>query len=357
MFWKLLFLPLFLATLPSTTNYQLNSYGFGSGGTAGSSTPNYSLEGISGEIGGQTGTTATYNLKPGFIETQQANVPKVTLTNPANYYDKLKFAIDEQANPTDAKYALQVKVNDVSCDFTTGTIRYVKNDDTLGATLATTDYQTYTTWGGASGANIIGLASNTTYCIRAKATQGQFTESGYGPSTSAATVGQSLSFCIYTNANCGAGGNSVAFSGLVAGSIASAPNNSGVFAIGADFATNADFGGNVYIYDLNGGLHSTAASYTLASATANLSSVNEGFGAQIVSVTQTTGGPLSKVSPYDGTLNNVGILSGSIATLFSSSNPLTGGVGKTQLMVKPANTTPEADDYTDTITLIAAASF
>lgn len=363
MFWKLIPLaPLLLAALPSTTNYQLNSFGFGSGGTANSSTANYSLEGVSGELSGQTGATTNYNLKPGYIETQQANVPKVTLTNPSSYYDKLKFVIDEQGNPSDAKYALQVCIG---ADFSPtsisptcpGTIKYVKNDDTLGASLAVTDYQTYAAWGGASGQNIIGLASNTTYYIHAKATQGLFTESGYGPSSNAATVGQSLSLCMYTNANCAGGGSSVAFSGLVAGSVTSAPNNSGVFAIGTDFATNADFGGNIYIRDSSTGLHSTAASYTLASATANLTAVSEGYGAQIVSVAQTTGGPLSKVNPYDGSSNSVGGLTTSFATIFTSGAPLTGGVGKTQLMVKPSNITPEATDYADTITLVAAASF
>lgn len=351
------FTPLLLAVLPSTTNYQLNSYGFGSGGTAGSSTGSYSLEGVSGELNGQTAGTTNYNLKPGYTESQQANVPKVTLTNPGNNYDKLQFVIDQQSNPSDAKYALQVKVGDPACDYSSGTIRFVKADNTLGATLTTADYQTYSAWGGGSGANAIGLVANTTYCMRAKATQGQFTESAYGPSSSAATVGQSISFCMYTNANCAAGGSTVSFSGLVAGSIASAPNNGGSFAIGTDFATNANFGGNVYVYDLNGGLTSSSAGYTLASATADLSSASQGYGAQVVSTTQTSGGPLTIQSPYNLSGNNVGILSPTVATILGSSGPIVGGTGKTQLMVKPSNITPEATDYADAITVIAAASF
>jgi hypothetical protein len=346
------FLP-FFASLPSTTNYELNSYGFGSGGTANSTTTNYALEGITGEASGQSASTSTYQLKPGFNETQQANVPKVTLSNPSSYYDKLKFVIDEQSNPTDALYALQVKVNDATCDFTTGTIRYVKSDNTLGSSLALTDYQTYTTWGGASGANIIGLSSNTTYCIRAKATQGKYTESAYGPNTSAATVGQQLSFCLYSNANCAAGGNTVAFSGLLPATVTNAPNN-----IGLDFATNANAGGNVYIYSLNGGLKSiSAGNYLLASATADLSAVSEGFGGQIASVTQSSGGPFSKVSPFDGASNNVGLINSSIVTIFTSASPLTGGSGTVQLKVRPSNATPSATDYAETITFVAAASF
>jgi hypothetical protein len=343
----------FFASAPATGNYQLNNYGFGSGGTANSSTGNYALEGITGEISGQTAATSTYNLKPGFVETEQANVPQVTLSNPSNYYDKLKFVIDTQSNPSDALYALQIKAGDATCNFSTGTINYIKSDLTVGGTLTLTDYQTYTAWGGASGANIIGLSPSTTYCVRAKATQGKFTESVYGPSSSAiATSGLSISFCLYTNVNCAAGGNSVAFGNLPASTVTNSPNNMGV-----DFATNADFGGNVYIYDLNGGLRSTAASYTLASATADLSSANEGYGAQIASVSQSSGGPFSKVSPYNGASNNVGALSTTINTIFSSTSPLTGGAGAVQLQVRPSSTTPEAADYTDTITLIAAASF
>jgi hypothetical protein len=344
----ILLVPATLSALPATTNYQLNSYGFGSGGTANSATSNYSLEGITGEVSGQTSTTTNYSTKPGFVESQQANVPKVTLTNPSNYYDKLKLVIDQQNNPSDAKYALQVKVGDATCDFTTGTIRYVKSDQTLGASLATTDYQLYTTWGGGSGSNIIGLTGSTTYCIRAKATQGKFTESGYGPSTSAATVGQQISFCTYsTSGSCG-GSNSVTFGALTAGNIKNSTTN-----IGVDFATNANSGGNVYIYSANGSLTSTIASGSpITSATGNLTSASQGYGAQISTVSQ-----LTKVSPYDQSGNTVGILSTNVNTILTASAPVTAGTSAIQLQAKPSNTTKAATDYTDTLTLIAAAAF
>jgi hypothetical protein len=347
MFWKIpLLLPLLLAALPATSNYQLNSYGFGSGGTSDSGTSNYSLEGISGEISSQPEATSNYTALPGFTQTQQANVPKVTLTNPSNYYDKLHFVIDQQSNPSDALYALQIST---TSDFSSG-INYVKSDNTIGPSLTLADYQTYTAWGGSSGANIIGLAANTTYYLRVKATQGQFTESAYGPAASAATVGQSLTFCLYTT-SCGSG-NSINFSGLVANNITNSPDN-----ITVDFDTNADLGGNVYVYSANGGLASSSAGYTITSATADLSSAAEGFGAQILSVSQSSGGPFSKVSPYDGSGNNVGALGTTAATIFSSAAPLTGGSGSVQLQVKPSSTTPEATDYSETITFVAAAGF
>ncbi len=93
-----------LAVLPATSNYKLNSYGFGSGGTVSSHTSTYSLEGTTSELNGQTGSTANTKTKPGFVETQQANVPKLVSldNNGGQYYNKLHFVIDNQNNPTDA---------------------------------------------------------------------------------------------------------------------------------------------------------------------------------------------------------------------------------------------------------------
>lgn len=123
---------LVFATLPSTSNYQLNSYGFGSGGTANASTSTYALEGNAGGLGGNTGSTSTYQLKPGFVETQQAHVPKIASFDNGSgvYYNKLHFVIDTQGNPTDALYALSISTDNFGSN-----IRYVKSDLTVGTTL------------------------------------------------------------------------------------------------------------------------------------------------------------------------------------------------------------------------------
>lgn len=344
----------FFAALPATTNYQLNSYGFGSGGGT-SSTSNYSLEGITGETSGTTSTTSTYNLKPGFVETQQANVPKVTLTNPSNYYDKLHFVIDQQANPSDALYALQACVgadwtgSPLTCG---GTTLYIKSDNTLGASLTTSDYQTYSAWGGSGGGNIIGLTPSTTYYVRARATQGQFTESAWGPSSSSSTNGQSISFCLYTSGSCAGGGSSVAFGALLANTVNNAPSQ-----IGLDFATNANFGGKVYVSSANGGLKSNSVNFTLSSATADLSSAGSGYGARVTSASQTSGGSFSAVSPYNQLSDNVGVLNTVFAELLSSPSSLSGGTASVLLKAKPDSSTPAANDYSDTVTVVVAASF
>lgn len=330
------------AALPATTTYQLNSYGFGSGGTAGTSTATYALEGNSGEVSGATGTTSNYNAKPGFIETQQAHVPKISAfdNGSGSYYNQLHFVIDQQGNPTDALYALQISTSSTFAS----NINYVKSDLTIGPTLNLSDYQTYTTWGGASGANIIGLLPNTTYYLRAKATQSKFTESGYGPSASAATVTPSLSFSVTPT--------TINFGSLLANTVVDAPQN-----ISITFATNASSGGTVYIKGLNTGLFSPGASATIPSATGDLSSLSHGFGARVTASSQTTGGPFSSVSPYNGSANNVGITDTTIRKILDSAAPLTGGSGTVLLKAKSAVNDPVKADYTETITMIAAASF
>ncbi len=337
--WIILGLALF-AQLPATSNYQLNSYGFGSGGTANSTTANYALEGISGEASGQTSSTANYSVKPGFIETQQANVPKVSaFTNGGGtYYNKLHFVIDQQSNPSDALYALSISTDNFSSD-----VKYVKSDLTVGGTLNLSDYQTYTTWGGASGADIIGLLPNTTYYLKIKATQGKFTESGYGPVSSASTVNPSLSFSLSTN--------SLSLGSLIAGTVIDAPTT-----IDITFATNATSGGDVFISGISGGLYSTLASFTIASASADLTAASRGFGAQVTS-TGASSGTFSSVSPYNGAANNVGITDSTIRRIITASAPVVGGTGSVLIKAKSSSTDPAANDYTETITMLASASF
>ena len=331
---------LILAALPGTTNYKLNSFGFGSGGPSGSSTSNYRVEGITGETNGQVTSTATYKDKPGFIQTQQANVPIApTLTNPSSYYDKLKLVINPSANPTDATFAIAISADNFVSD-----TRFIKNDHTVEVALTTADYQTYSTWGSAGGFNIIGLAPNTTYTVKAKATQGRFTESAYGPTASAATVGQQITFSLSTN--------SEAMGNLLPATVTNSPTN-----VAANIATNADSGGNVYINGLNTGLRSATASFTIASATADLAAAPSGFGVQAASVTQSSGGPLSSVSPYNGSAQNVGITDTVLRTIFQTSAPIVGGQGTFTIMAKAASTTPAASDYLETLTVIAAAVF
>lgn len=337
---------LILAQMPSSSTYKIDSYGIGTGGTAGSSSSNYSIQGISGEQSAGQITSPTYKINPGYVYTEQADVPPAPIfTNDANWYNKLHFIINPSDNPSDAKFALAIS------DDNFVTTRYVQNDNTVGSTLGLEDYQTYAQWGSGTGEDVIGLSPSTTYKLKAKATDGDYTESGYGPAATASTVGPLLSFSINTDSQ-PSPPFSINFPSLTAGSISTSSDK-----INVSFATNAKNGGKVYIYDANSGLLSPSRSYTIASATADLSSALEGYGAISVSAGQSSGGPFSAQSPYNGSSENVGILNTLIRPIYSSANPVVGGAGSFRLKAKPKTTTPQATDYADILTLIAAGEF
>jgi hypothetical protein len=327
------------AALPATTNYQLNSYGFGTGGTANSTTSTYALEGTTGEVSGSPSTTTTYTVKPGFTQTQQAHIPKITIDNGSGtYYNKLHFVIDQQNNPSDALYAISISTDNFASD-----IRYVKSDMTVSNSLVVADYQTYTAFGGASGANIIGLNSSTTYYVRVKATQGKFTESAYGPIASVATVGAQLSFSLSTT--------TVAMGALLPATVV--PGN---HTVDITFATNAASGGDIYISGQNGGLKSARTGVTIASGSFDLSAQQHGFGAQISAIGASTG-TFSKVNPYDQSSNTVGVVDATIRRIMTTAGPITGGTGSVTFKAKATATDPAAPDYTEQSTMLASANF
>jgi hypothetical protein len=339
----------FLASMPSSSHFTINNYGFGSGGIGNSASASYSLNGISGEQANQPAASASHSLNPGNNSTQQAQEPLApTFDNPANYYDKLHLAINSSSNPSDATFAIAVSSDGFA------TTQYIKSDGTVGTSLSITDYQTYSAWGGASGSLVTGLHDSTTYCIKVKAMQGKFTETGYGPQSCATTAPPSLDFDIDVSAS-----NSetsppyqVDFGNLLAGSVSDSPTK-----IWFDLDTNAVNGAKIYISDQYGGLHSIGAVHTISSASVDLSGQSEGYGAQSQSVSQSSGGPISAISPYNASSQNVGILSSTIRPIYSSSAPIS--AARTSLLLKAidSTTTPSGTDYTDVITAIASGSF
>lgn len=194
------------AAYPSSTNYKIQDYSFGAGGTKGSSSSNFSLFGIAGQVEFGRPSSTNFKVGSGLTYTMKSNVPSSpTFTNPSSNYERLKFVITTSNNATDTTYALQISTDSAFL----ADVKYVKTDNTMGTPLATTDFQTYTTWGGATGAYVTGLSANTTYYLRVKARQSRFTESEYGPSASATTANPSLTFSVDANA--------VTFSNLNAG--------------------------------------------------------------------------------------------------------------------------------------------
>lgn len=339
----------FLLAMPASTSYQLKSYGFGSGGTADSTSPNYSLNAITGEQGGGELSGGGYKTESGLVYTEQSNVPVApALDNPGNFYNRLRLIIDASGNPSDTKFAVAISKDNFV------TTQYVQSDATVGNSLGAEDYMTYAQWGGAGGTTIIGLSSGTAYKVKVKAMQGKFTETGYGPSASASTSDQTLSFDIDVSANDEKTDPpfAVNFGSIDAGTVADAPQK-----IWVDFSTNGDSGGRVYISGENSGLASTVANYKINSVSGNLDALSEGFGVQGSSVSESSGGPFTIDSPYDQSGNTVGLVAQSAQGIFASNGPITGGRASFLLKAKASAVTPSANDYNEIFTVIASGGF
>ncbi len=175
---------------PQSTTYELKEYGFGAGGTDGSTSPSYSMFGVLGEVDSDTLSSATFRSGNGLVFTLQSNVPATPgFTNPGNTYDRLQITLDTGSNSTDTKFAIAISTDNFA------TTSYIQSDNTVGAVLGTEDWQTNTIWG-ASGFFVTGLAQNTTYKIKVKAKQGNFTESQWSQTATATTSVPSLTFNI-----------------------------------------------------------------------------------------------------------------------------------------------------------------
>ena len=341
----------FIFAAPTSTSYQLQSYGVGSGGVSNTSSTTYRAQAISGEQSSSgASTSTTYSTKTGLVSMQLTNVPAApTFTNPSSYYNKLHIVIDNGGNPSDTIFSIAI-----SPDGFSPTTNYVKNDNTVTSSFSTSDWLTYTGWGGASGFDVIGLMSNTTYTIKVKAKHGDFTESAYSSTATAATISPSLTFDIDVSATDSESSPpyALSFSNLLPSTVTDSSKK-----IWIDLDTNGTSGGTVFISSLNSGLKSTLATHTINSVTGNLAVLSEGFGFQNQSATQTAGGPFSAQSPYTGTAQNVGLADTSLRKFYVSSSAITAGRGSILLKALSGADTPSAADYQDSLTFVASASF
>jgi hypothetical protein len=331
----LLFPTVLFAAFSSSPSYQLKSYGVSPGGTNSSSSATYNLQGTAGEQtnGTSTGQTAPYTANSGSIQTEQINVPPApTLSNVT--YNSIKFTLDSSKDPSDATYAVAISSNNFV------TTNYINSAGVLAGSAV---YQTYASWGGSSGTNIVGLANNTTYEVKVAAMEGQFTNTEFGPFASATTTTPSVTFSVSPN--------SVSLGNLLPGSVVTSSN------ITLGFTTNALSGGAVYVYGANGGLRSTSRSFTIPAFTGDLSSQSQGFGVQATAPTQTSGGPFTLASPFNGTSHTVGAETVVPQQIVFTTSPITGGSANTNFQAITSSTTPSASDYQETLTFNAAANF
>ncbi len=327
------------ATFSQSSNYQLQNYNLGSGGTNSASSSTYRLNASTGEVSSTPGSGSSDKVLPSSIQAQQANVPLApTLDNGGStYYNKLNCTINKGgADASDYTYAIAV-----STVSNFATINYVQSDGTLGANQV---YRSYAAWGGGSGSFIVGLAPNTTYYVKVAAMQGLFTNSAFGPSANASTANPSLTFSLSPS--------TLNLGSLLAGSVITGGTD-----IAVGFSTNAGTGGNVYIAGANVGLRSVTTGTTIAAVSADLTSQSQGFGVRGLTASQSSGGPLTIVSPYNGSGNVVGAPTLTFLPIFSTSAAVNGGSATAAVKAKAAATTPAANDYQEILTFVASASF
>ncbi len=370
-----------------STNYKIvevNTKGGGSTQTSSSGDMKLltSIDAFAGDPGA---LSSNYRVGYGNIVAFIANVPKISCfetstsgsssctTGPSylntngmitvcgylGCYNRARFEIDIQKNPTDTLYSIQISTDNFASDikYIDGITKKPKSTKNLN------DYLTKASWESTT-FNIRGLQSSTQYSIRAVALHGDYTESVPGPSISATTTAASVFIDIdiddidgYTTETSAPYTVSIDNTRKL---IQTGPPQTAFDLIWFDLATNAESGFVLLNKSTNNGLYSSSQSYTITSATADLDGVTEGYGLQKYYTNQeyhtaSTNGDLGSITTapiYSITGNYVGITENIFNKVFESEKPIYNG--RTSLFVKAraASTTPEASDYTDNIVFV-----
>lgn len=331
-----------VSSFSSNSTYDLNSYSIGSGSGTNFSNGSYNGQAALGGASSSNALPGSGNIdETGGIQTEQIAIPQApTLSNGSNtYYNKLGITLNNSMGtstyPTDVTFAIEIAT---TSGFTSPS--YVQTAGVLGGSPF---YQSYASWGGSSGSFIVNLSSSTTYYVKVAAKQGMFTNTDFGPSTNATTAAPSITFSVSPS--------SVSLGNLLTGSVETSSN------VTLGLTTNAASGGNIFVSGTKNGLYSPSQNYTISALTGNLASSSEGFGLQGTGASQSSGGPLSIDSPYNGSSNNVGTENTSYAQVFSTANPITSGSATLDFQAKSATSDPGGSDYAETLNFVAAASF
>src|SRR5579871_882940 len=268
---------------PQSSNYIMENFGFGGGGTASSSSTNYSVFGTVGESDAASPSSQNFRAGEGLLYTMIASVPATpTFTNPNSNYNKLLIKINPTLNPSDYTYLIAISSDNFASD-----TRYIGSDNTPRTGYSVLDFRSFSSWGGTSGVFITNLNPGTTYTVKVKSRQGFYTESPFGATAQATTSNPILSFSVSPN--------SVNMGQLTPGSVTTAGTT-----VTATVTTNGTGGAIIYAYDSNSGLTSSSVGDTINAVSSDLSVAAQGYGIRGNSVTQTSGGPMEILSPYNG---------------------------------------------------------
>jgi hypothetical protein len=141
-------------------------------------------------------------------------------------------------------------------------------------------------------------------------------------------------------------------------------DNSAIKSIWVDLDSNAAGGVAITVISSGGALKSTSVpSKTIPSATGTMAPGVANYGLCVGSVTQTSGGTLTKVSPFDGAtctaghVNTVGVVTTSPQNILTVSSGIVGGRSEIRVNAENSVITPASNDYADTLTFIATGTF
>lgn len=359
--------------------YKIIDATISSGGETATS-DNYDLHSTIGDFSSNPRLTSdSYTLKSGPVEIFTANVPliqcfetdtdgssdcqspgylasngMVTVCGQGGCYDRARFEIDNQRNPPDTLYGIQVSIHP---DFTPGTTNYVDATTfTATGSRELANFRTESHWENET-FNLRGLNQSTNYYIRVSALHGDFTESQFSPAASSTTSNSSLSFDIdisgttwsdsnpQHNINLSLEPNVTQKSSNLIWMTVGTNNRNGIF-----LAQNGAYGG----------LHGT--SYEIESATSDLSTASTGFGLQDypsaasgqystpATGTLTTLSAFSQYSAnYNGATENVGIIDTSVNNIYEASDPLYSARSAMYIGAKIDHTVP-GGNYSEIVT-------
>lgn len=355
----------------NSTTYKIIDFSYNNTGSNQTSATNFkTLINLNNAPNDSRFSSTNYRIGAGAVNVWLANVPKIKcfetvsagstnctasavsggmvhVCGQGGCFDKARFEIDTQNNPTDALYSMQI-----STDPSFAAYSYIDGSTlTLKSSHTINDYLTKTAWETPT-FNVLGLTANTTYYLRATALHGNYTESDPGPTANATTGLPSITFDIDIADTTGFSAESAPPYAVSLGSIVSTASTTATNLIWMDIGTNVAAGVNVFAKSANSGLRSPSKSYTLASGNLNLDATS-GYGLQKFTIAQTYLGPLTATSNFNNAGNIVGGVNntGNGPNVFTtSSQPIYQGRGALYVKARSASTSPSANDYADVIT-------
>lgn len=370
--------------MTSDSGYEIIDPTINSGGNDDqSSASGYMLrESIGDSFNDERFESASYKLGVGQGYTFMANVPEISyfqtddaaminICGAGGCYDRARFEIDTNDNPTDALYLIEITSDNwmtIQClDGSTHQPKAISSK-------SINDYLTKSTWetGSWTEANILGLSQDTQYKIRARSLNGDFTESEAGPEQTEDTTDPYIIFDI--NISGDTWQSSTAPYEISLGEISTISPSTATDLIWLDISTNAVNGATISVRDSNQGLISPSTSGQIDSESEDLTSEREGFGLKIdISKRLPAAGQpgyLRESTIYNTTgAHEVGALVSSPVVILctieetggncstGTGSPVDGGRAAIWIKARASVTNPSAGDYADSITFTSIGTF